>query len=159
MVVNFKKLSELAKIPTFSNEDDAGMDFYAADNVEILPGERALIGTGLAWEPNHDLDKKKYLKIEGRSGLAAKSGIVVLGGVVDELYRGEIKIILLNTDKDNSFIVKVGDKIAQGIAYLIPRIEIKEVEDINNTVRGASGFGSSDQVKEEPKKKSTRKKK
>lgn len=151
MNVKFKKLSENAIIPTKAYPEDAGNDLYSCMNEVIPPGERRTIDTGIVWEfdfeENNFLQKiglVPYFKIEGRSGLAKNNGISILGGVVDASYRGEIKVIIQNNDKENYIAIKSGDKIAQGIVYLIPKVNIVEAESINSTDRGEKGFGSSD---------------
>jgi dUTP pyrophosphatase len=149
--VRFKKLKECATIPTQSNPTDAGIDFYSAEEKEIYPGKKALVSTGVAWEPEFDqmlLDNridnwfKVYMKLFSRSGYASKYGIEVGAGVIDQEYRGEIKVLLYNFGKKSLFINK-GSKIAQGIVYVVPNIKIFETDDLTMTVRNTNGFGSS----------------
>jgi dUTP pyrophosphatase len=166
--VGFKRLVENAIMPSYNHETDSGMDFYALEDGVVLSQSRKLVGTGIAWEPElitipifktqavqSDLIDdiswwanengstfKTLLKLEGRSGLGIK-GIDILGGVVDQDYRGEIKAILFNTDTERALEYKRGDRIAQGIIHLIPTVEIIEITDMSDTERGASGFGKS----------------
>lgn len=148
IIIKFKKLAETAILPTRNFDTDAGIDFYADNKLieEINPGERKLIPTGIAWEPVLDdiisFDFNVYLKIEDRSGYALKKGLIVIGGIIDQEYRGEIKIILLNVS-DSFFSIFKGDRIAQGIVLLTPKVQIVESKDINDTARGSGGFGSS----------------
>ena len=146
--IKFKKLNDDAKIPEKNNLSDAGLDFFASDKKILFPFGRKLIPTGISWQPegfNHDTTIV-YMKMEGRSGNALKKGFGVLGGVIVQSYRGEIKVILQN----NSWWfkrVKVGNKIAQGIIYNLPKYDIKIAEELNETERADKGFGSSDKVK------------
>ena len=146
LVIKFKKTVEAAFIPDKNNLSDAGLDFKAnnSKNIILWPFGRKLIPTGISWQPEGVDDKHYvYMKMEGRSGNANKKGFAVLGGVIDQSYRGEIKVILLNTSWWFK-IVRFGDKIAQGIVYQIPKYDFKVVEDLNETERGDKGFGSSD---------------
>jgi dUTP pyrophosphatase len=151
MVVNFKLLTRTAKLPCKNNDTDAGIDFFSDQDHLLHPGEHFAYSTGVAWEPYFDareqafgLDNffKVYMQIQGRSGLANNEGISVLGGVIDEKYRGEIKIILLNNGNENVEIIK-GMKIAQGIVLLTPNIVIKMTDYVGETERDKKGFGSS----------------
>lgn len=137
-------------MPAKNNSSDAGIDLYSCGYHRIPPLTRTLIPTGVAWEFDWESSEKgpiknfyPYMKIEGRSGNAVKKGMIILGGVIDEEYRGEIKVVIFNADKKASIQIDTGDKIAQGIVYLIPRYEIEETHDIDmNTERGKNGFGS-----------------
>lgn len=144
--IGFKRLTESAKLPTYAHPlDDAGMDFYADEDVVIYCGESAIIKTGLAWKPiMEDVPKgyKVVLKIEPKSGLSCKSSIETGAGVIDQTYIGEIMIHLYNFDFDCEVVFKKGDKIAQGIVEYIPTVEIVEVDELGATNRGANGFGS-----------------
>ena len=156
MIVNFKLLTETARLPVINSEHDAGIDFFSDEDFTLAPTARHTFLTGVAWEPYFEEREKEishlfkiYMQIQGRSGLASKEGIAVLGGVVDEGYRGEIKIILVNTNTylalrgDGYFQVKRGDKIAQGIPLVIPLVHVKLAKEISGTERGNKGFGSS----------------
>jgi len=153
-IVKFTKMYDDAIIPTKTHYTDAGFDFYAYEDGKILVGHRKLIKTGVVWngieakehslaiEHGQDIFYHFYIKIEGRSGLATK-GIGVLGGVIDQDYRGEIKIILINHGPYEDFYFKKGDRIAQGILHHTMKYNIKETFDIEDTKRNANGFGSS----------------
>ena len=136
-VVQIQKLRPNATIPTRGSEQAAGSDLYSVEEVEIAPGEKAMVSTGIALAIPTDV----YARIAPRSGLAVKYGIDVLAGVVDSDYRGEIKIILVNLGKE-SFLIKPGDRIAQ---LILERIKIPLFSEVNNlaeTSRDAKGFGS-----------------
>lgn len=128
-------------LPSYQTEHAAGFDLLAAveQDVTIMPSERAIIPTGLKIE----LPEGYELQIRGRSGLAAKSGIMLANGVgtIDTDYRGEIGIILLNTSKE-PFTVHRGDRIAQGIVAQFEQASWIEVNELSETSRGAGGFGS-----------------
>jgi dUTP pyrophosphatase len=139
--ISFKKLTDQAIIPKFADDHAAAMDFFSSEDSIIPPKEFKPVATGIAWQPNIEFTKKVYMKIEGRSGNAIKYGIDVLGGVIDENYTGEIKVILMNNG-NNPFVIKKGDRIAQGIVHVIPRLKITEVLELEDTERGSNGFGS-----------------
>lgn len=128
-------------LPGYQTEHAAGFDLLAAveQDVTIMPSERAIIPTGLKIE----LPEGYELQIRGRSGLAAKSGIMLANGVgtIDADYRGEIGIILLNTSKE-PFTVYRGDRIAQGIVAQFEQASWIEVNELSETSRGTGGFGS-----------------
>lgn len=127
--------------PLYAHADDAGADLRAAEAVTLLPGERALIGTGVSIA----LPAGYAAFVVPRSGLAAKHGITVVNspGTVDAGYRGEIKVTLLNTDARTPFDVAVGDRIAQVIVMPVSRAVFVPVDDLpDDSARGASGFGS-----------------
>ncbi|MBL3682149.1 dUTP diphosphatase [Leucobacter aridicollis] len=127
--------------PLYAHADDAGADLRAAEAVTLLPGERALIGTGVSIA----LPTGYAAFVVPRSGLAAKHGITVVNspGTVDAGYRGEIKVTLLNTDARTPFDVAVGDRIAQVIVMPVSRAVFVPVDDLpDDSARGASGFGS-----------------
>ncbi|KAM9865461.1 Deoxyuridine 5'-triphosphate nucleotidohydrolase [Leucobacter aridicollis] len=127
--------------PLYAHADDAGADLRAAEAVTLLPGERALIGTGVSIA----LPTGYAAFVVPRSGLAAKHGITVVNspGTVDAGYRGEIKVTLLNTDARTPFEVSVGDRIAQVIVMPVSRAVFVPVDDLpDDSARGASGFGS-----------------
>jgi dUTP pyrophosphatase len=139
MIVKFNKLSDSAKVPSRANPTDAGADIYSIEQCIIQPLERKAISTGIRME----IPEGYYARIAPRSGLAVKNGIDVLAGVVDSSYRGEIKVVLYNSDKSNSFFVNPGDRIAQLIIekhYNFDLIEV--VEELSDTDRGSGGFGS-----------------
>lgn len=121
-----------------ANPSDAGIDLRAAEEVYIPPLSRATVSTGLCLE----IPEGHYGRVAPRSGLAHRHGIDVLAGVVDSSYRGEVKVVLHNTDKEESFRVSQGDRIAQLIIERHYNLEFVEVEDLSSTERGSGGFGS-----------------
>ena len=128
-------------LPAYQTEHSAGMDLLAANeaDVTIAPGERAIISTGLYIE----LPEGYELQIRGRSGLAAKSGIMPANGVgtIDADYRGEVGVILLNTSKE-PFTVHRGDRIAQAVVAQFEHAVWEEASELSETERGTGGFGS-----------------
>jgi len=123
----------------FQGEEAAGFDLHSIEDVVINPGERKLIGTGLAFE----IEKGYEVQIRPRSGLAFKHGITVLNspGTIDSDYRGEIKVLLINLGNEK-FEIKKGDRIAQAVIAPVIQAEIIEVDSLSDTKRGAGGFGS-----------------
>lgn len=151
MTIRFIKLDPCAKAPSRAHPSDAGNDLCALEDATISPGQRQLIKTGLAVA----IPEGYYGRIADRSGLALKYGISIKGGVIDSLYRGEIGVILINEAKapqavmggrppepDNIFYVKAGDKIAQLIITPCAAPEWVEAESLDDTSRGAGGYGS-----------------
>lgn len=136
-LIYVKKLTNTATIPTYGSDSAAGMDLYADENLEIPARGKALISTGIAVA----IEPDTYLRIAPRSGLANKHAIDVLAGVVDEDYRGELKVILFNHGP-LPFVVNRGDRIAQAINEVIKRPVPQEVSNLPNTLRGVDGFGS-----------------
>ena len=134
-----KKLNNLAEIPAYQTAEAAGFDLHSIEDVVIAPGERKLIGTGLAFE----IPAGYEIQIRPRSGLAYKHGITVLNtpGTIDSDYRGEIKVLLINHSNEN-FEIKVGERIAQAVIKEVIQATFEEVEELNDTARGAGGFGS-----------------
>ena len=136
--ITVKKLHPLAKIPEYGRKGDAAFDFFSCEDVTLLSGKRAVIHTGIALEFPEDF----CLIIKDRSGLSFTHGLTVLGGVFDSNYRGEYKILLLNTS-EISYDVKKGDKIAQGILFQRPLVSFIEKDELSDSNRSSSGFGSS----------------
>lgn len=132
-----KKVHNDAVIPTRGSAYAAGIDLSSVEQTIIEPGERAIVSTGLSVAIPNDT----YLRIAPRSGLAAKYGIDVFAGVVDSDYRGELKVILANHGKQ-PFVINKGDRIAQAILEVIKTPIIQEVSELQETSRGANGFGS-----------------
>lgn len=122
-----------------ANPSDAGIDIRASEEANIPPLGRATVPTGVFLE----IPEGHYGRIAPRSGLAQRHGIDVLAGVVDSSYRGELKVVLHNTDPYEAFHVSAGDRIAQLIIERHYNMEFVEVEDLSPTDRGAGGFGSS----------------
>jgi dUTP pyrophosphatase len=135
--INIKKLSDNAKIPTQGTNFAAGYDLYAAEDTTIVCGTRKLVKTNISMA----ITTGYYGRIAPRSGLAYKNGIDVLAGVIDSDYRGDIGVILYNTDKDIDFIVKKGDRIAQIIFEACYSVNFNETNTLDNTVREDGGFG------------------
>ena len=138
--VKIKKIHEEAQMPLQANPGDAGMDLYSIESVEIQPGEARLIKTGIQIE----LPKGTEAQIRPRSGLALKHSITVLNspGTIDEGYRGEIGIILINHGK-SPFLVEKSMRIAQMVIQTVPQVQLVEVDELSSTERGEAGFGSS----------------
>jgi len=132
-----KLLSDKAKLPT-RNETSAGYDLYATERGLIPHEQRAIIPIGIATEMPHGY----YGKIFDRSGLAARDGLTVLAGVIDNDYRGEWKVILHNTT-DLDYYVEVGDRVAQVVFMSYGNFKVTEVDELSDTVRDACGLGSS----------------
>ena len=139
--LRIKRLRPDAVVPARAYAGDAGLDLAAAERVELGPGERALVGTGLAVAIPHGY--AGY--VQPRSGLAIKHGISMVNtpGLIDSGYRGELKIILLNTDRDETFVVEPGMRIAQLVVLPVPGIDPVEVDVLPDSERGERGFGSS----------------
>ncbi|MGV9306871.1 MULTISPECIES: dUTP diphosphatase [unclassified Nonomuraea] len=126
--------------PSYAHPGDAGADLVAAADVELLPGERALVGTGVAIA----LPDGYAAFVHPRSGLAARHGVTLVNapGTVDAGYRGEIKVTLLNTDTKEPVRLRRGDRIAQLVVQRVERATFYEVERLPGSVRGNNGFGS-----------------
>ncbi len=135
--IKVKKLDNSAILPIKGSEKAAGYDLCSNENFILSAGERKAIGTGIALA----IPIGHYGRIAPRSGLAFKNGLDVLAGVIDEDYRGEIKVILLNTS-DSNFTSYKGDRIAQLIIETISHPEVQEVIDLDETIRADGGFGS-----------------
>jgi dUTP pyrophosphatase len=136
-----KRLRPEAVIPARAYDGDAGLDLAAAERVELAPGERATVPTGLAVA----IPAGHAGFVQPRSGLAARHGLTIVNspGLVDAGYRGELKVILLNTDPAEPFVVEPGMRIAQLVVMPIPAVEPVEVDELPDSERGVRGFGSS----------------
>jgi dUTP pyrophosphatase len=136
-----RRLREDAVLPERAYAGDAGLDLTACEEHELGPGERAVVGTGLAVA----IPAGYAGFVQPRSGLAAKHGISVVNapGLIDSGYRGEIRVVLLNTDSRESFSVEPGMRIAQLVVLPVPELELVELEELPESDRGARGFGSS----------------
>ena len=134
------RLREDAVVPRRAYEHDAGLDLAACERVELGPGERALVPTGLAVA----IPEGHAGFVQPRSGLATRHGITIVNtpGLVDSGYRGELRVILLNTDRRDTFVVEPGMRIAQLVVVPIPSVEPVEVEALPDSERGVRGFGS-----------------
>ena len=136
------RLQEDAVLPAQAYAGDAGLDLAACDSVTLGPGERATVGTGLAVA----VPDGHAGFVQPRSGLAARHGITIVNapGLIDSGYRGEVRVVLLNTDREQPFTVEPGMRIAQLVVLPVPEVELVEVAELPASVeRGARGFGSS----------------
>jgi dUTP pyrophosphatase len=136
-----RRLRDDAIVPERAYDGDAGLDLAACERVVLEPGERATVGTGLAVA----IPDGYAGFVQPRSGLAAKNGITIVNtpGLVDSGYRGELKVILLNTDERDAFVVEPGMRIAQLVVMPVPFIDPIEVDELPESERGVRGFGSS----------------
>jgi len=136
-----RRLRDDAVVPSRAYAGDAGLDLAACERVELGPGERAAVGTGLAVA----IPEGYAGFVQPRSGLAARHGITIVNapGLVDAGYRGELKVVLLNTDARESFLVEPGMRIAQLVVLPVPEIDPVEVDTLPESERGVRGFGSS----------------
>ena len=142
--LEIQRLREDARVPERAYQGDAGLDLAACDEVTLAPGERALVGTGLAVA----IPEGYAGFVQPRSGLAARHGIAVVNspGLIDSGYRGEIKVVLLNTDRERTFVAEPGERIAQLIVLPVPELAVREVGELPGSERGVRGFGSSQTV-------------
>jgi dUTP pyrophosphatase len=136
-----QRLRPDAVIPARAYEGDAGLDLAACERVELAPGERAVVGTGLAVA----IPEGHAGFVQPRSGLADRHGITIVNspGLIDSGYRGELKVILLNTDSAHAFVIEPGMRVAQLVVLALPAVELTEVDELPATERGARGHGSS----------------
>ena len=139
--LQFARLRENAVPPSQAYAGDAGLDLSACDRVEIAPGERAVVGTGIAVA----IPEGYAGFVLPRSGLAARHGLgkVNSPGLIDAGYRGEVKVILLNTDRREPFVVEPGMRIAQLVVLEAPQVQAVEVAELPESERGPGGLGSS----------------
>ena len=136
-----QRLRPGAVVPQRAYAGDAGLDLSACERVEIAAGERAVVGTGVAVA----IPEGFAGFVQPRSGLASRHGITIVNtpGLVDSGYRGELRVILLNTDRDHAFVVEPGMRIAQLVVVPVAETEPVEVEELPASERGVRGFGSS----------------
>ena len=141
IAVPIRRLHEAAVVPERAYEGDAGLDLSACETVELAPGQRAVVGTGLAVA----IPDGYAGFVQPRSGLAAAHGITIVNapGLIDAGFRGEIRVVLLNTDREVSFLVQPGMRIAQLVVVAVPAVEVVETDDLPESERGVRGFGSS----------------
>ena len=135
------RLREEATLPEQAYARDAGFDLSTCERVVLGPGERALVPTGVAVA----IPEGYAGFVQPRSGLAARHGIAVVNspGLIDSGYRGEIRIVLLNTDREQTFVAEPGDRVAQLVVLPVPGVELVELEELPASERGVRGFGSS----------------
>jgi dUTP pyrophosphatase len=133
-------LTPEAVAPSRAHDDDAGFDLCASESARLEPGERASIGTGIAVE----IPEGSAGLVLPRSGLAARHGISVVNapGLIDAGYRGEVRVLLLNTDRSQAFEIAPGDRIAQLVIVEVGGGEPEQAESLADSVRGSGGFGS-----------------
>jgi dUTP pyrophosphatase len=136
------RLRDDAVLPTRAYPGDAGLDLAACERHELGPGERALVGTGIAVA----IPEGHAGLVTPRSGLAVKNGVTIVNtpGLVDSGYRGELRVILHNTDRHETLVIEPGMRIAQLLVVPVPEAALREVDELPGSERGSSGFGSSD---------------
>jgi dUTP pyrophosphatase len=141
MQLPIRRLSDAATIPTRAHEGDAGLDLYAAEAATLGPGERAMVATGIAVE----IPEGHAGLVLPRSGLAVRHGIALVNapGLIDSGYRGELRVLLLNTDRTEPFHISPGDRVAQLLVTPFAEAEPAEAAELALSARGHGGFGSS----------------
>jgi dUTP pyrophosphatase len=134
-------LREDATVPQGAYPGDAGLDLVACERIELAPGERGIVPTGIAVA----IPEGYAGFVVPRSGLALDHGISLVNtpGLIDSGYRGELRVIALNTDRERSFTIEPGMRIAQLVVAPVPEVDVVVLDDLPTTVRGAAGFGSS----------------
>jgi dUTP pyrophosphatase len=139
--LRFRRLVPAAIPPSRAHDGDAGYDLHAAEPVTLGAGERAVVGTGIAVA----IPDGHAGLVLPRSGLAFKHGIALVNapGLIDSGYRGELRVLLLNTDREHPFDVEPGDRIAQLVVVRVEAQDLEELDELEETGRGAGGFGSS----------------
>jgi dUTP pyrophosphatase len=138
--LRFIKVREKATMPTRAHDNDAGLDLYAAEGARIAPGARVSVGTGLAIAVPEGLAGL----VLPRSGLALKHGVTLVNspGLIDPGYRGEVRVVLLNTDRTMDFHCKPGDRVAQLLLVPIATASPMQADALDDSLRGPAGFGS-----------------
>ncbi|HWD86459.1 MAG TPA: dUTP diphosphatase, partial [Solirubrobacteraceae bacterium] len=141
MSLRVRRLDPDAKLPTRAHDGDAGLDLYALDGATLGPGERISLGTGIAVE----IPPGRAGLVLPRSGLAARHGIALVNapGLIDSGYRGEVRVLLLNTDRDQPCEIRRGDRIAQLVLVAVEALDLVVVDELELSERGGGGFGSS----------------
>lgn len=136
-----RRLHPDAVLPTRAHAGDAGLDLYALEPVRLAPGERASVATGVAIE----LPEGHAGLVLPRSGLAARHGVALVNapGLIDAGYRGEVRVLLLNTDREHACELRAGDRIAQLVVVAVALPAVLEVDALADSQRGSGGFGSS----------------
>jgi dUTP pyrophosphatase len=139
--LELRRLRDAVELPTRAYDGDAGIDLVAAEAHTLEPGARAVVGTGLSVA----IPDGYAGLVLPRSGLAARHGLSIVNapGLVDSGYRGEVRVILLNTDRAEPFTVEPGMRIAQLLLVAVPEVEVVEVDELPESERGVRGFGSS----------------
>lgn len=136
-----RRLHHAAVVPEHAYAGDAGLDLAACERVELPPGDRAVVGTGLSVA----IPEGYAGFVQPRSGLAARHGITIVNapGLIDSGYRGEVQVVLLNTDANEPFTVEPGMRIAQLVVVPVPAVDVVEADELPGSERGSRGFGSS----------------
>lgn len=137
MKLKIKKLHPDAIIPSYAHEGDAGMDLFAPERVELLPGERKSIPLGLSMEIPYGY----VILLWDKSGISHKFGLKSFGGVVDSGYRGEVCAGIMNLS-DKPYVFEKGNKVIQMLIQKVEEMEVEEVDGLSESMRGAGGFGS-----------------
>ncbi|EHY88067.1 dUTP diphosphatase [Saccharomonospora azurea] len=140
MQVLISRLDPDVAVPSYAHPGDAGADLVTTSDVHIAPGERVVVGTGVAIA----LPEGYAGFVHPRSGLAARAGLSIVNapGTIDSGYRGEIRVCLVNLDPRETIVLRRGDRIAQLVVQRVERADFVEVERLDETVRGAGGYGS-----------------
>ena len=139
--LRFVKLSEKATLPTRAHDNDAGLDLYAAESARLAPGARVSVGTGLAVQIPDGVGGL----VLPRSGLAIKHGVTLINspGLIDPGYRGEVRVLMVNTDQTVEFTISPGDRIAQLLLVPVAHASPRLADALDESTRGEGGFGSS----------------
>lgn len=140
IILKLKKFDDSVPTPAYARPGDAGLDLYAAQDASIAPGCREIINTGIAIA----IPEGYAGFVQPRSGLAAREGLTIVNtpGLIDSGYRGELKVIALNTDVENTIRIQRGERIAQLVIQEVPVVTIDVVDELDATERGERGFGS-----------------
>ncbi|MDT8433341.1 MAG: dUTP diphosphatase [Anaerosomatales bacterium] len=140
MRLPIKRVDTGLPLPAYAHEGDAGLDLFATEPITLRPFERGLVPTGIAVA----IPEGYAGFVQPRSGLALRTGLSLVNtpGLIDSHYRGEIKVIAINLDPETSISLARGDKIAQLVIQPVARVQLSEVESLDETVRGEGGFGS-----------------
>lgn len=139
--VPIKRLDPAVELPSYAYEGDAGLDLRASEDVTLQPFERRLIPTGLAVA----IPEGYAGFVQPRSGMALKRGLSMANtpGLIDAHYRGELKVVAINLDPNEAIHIERGERIAQLVIQQVPVVDLEEVDELDDTDRGAGGFGSS----------------
>ncbi len=140
MTLPVQRLAATAKLPSRATDGDAGLDLYSSEPCRLEPGARASVGTGVAVQ----IPEGHAGLVLPRSGWAAKHGISLVNapGLIDAGYRGEVRVLLLNTDRDDAFEISEGDRIAQLLVVPFASLDPVEADSLAESERGEGGFGS-----------------
>lgn len=141
LTLPIKRLDPTVELPTYAYEGDAGLDLRSNEDVTLAPFERRLVGTGLAIA----IPEGYAGFVQPRSGLALREGLSMANtpGLIDAHYRGELKVCAINLDPSRSIHIERGERIAQIVIKRVPVVSLQEVDELDETDRGAGGFGSS----------------